>query len=120
MTKTSRESSKRIKILFINSLLNQMGGAEKNLYDIVHNIDRSKFFPYVLAFRGGELTTSLLRHGIPVETNGVSKLLTGYALKKGLELYRFLKREKIEVVVTYHHDSDIWGGGSPDWREFRL
>jgi len=100
-----------IKILFINSYLTgSMGGAEKIFCDIVLNIDRSKFSPYVLIFQAGELIHNLESNGIPVIVNNVSDLSSLYSLKKGLECYRFLKKENIQVVVTYHHDADIWGG----------
>ena len=66
--------------------------------------------PYVLAFKGGELTEELETRGINVQVNGVSKLISYNALKKGKDLYYFLKKVKIQVIVTYHHDADIWAG----------
>lgn len=102
--------TEKIRILYVTTLLDKMGGAEKNLCDIVLNIDRYKFTPYVLAFKGGELTNKLKAKGIHVQVNGITKLISLSALKKGKELYHFLKKTGIQVVVTYHHDADIWGG----------
>jgi len=108
--KELKTPGKKIKILFITGILDNRGGAEKNFFEIVLHIDRSQFTPYVLVFRGGKLANCLIDHGVPVEENGVTKLFSLYAWKKGYKLYRFLKKEEIEVVITYHHDPDIWGG----------
>ena len=56
------------------------------------------------------LTEHLARLGVSTSVNNLTKLLSMDAVRKGLALYRFLKRESIDVVVTYHHDADIWGG----------
>lgn len=39
--------SKPINILFIITLFNKMGGAEKNLFSILSNIDRKNFEPHL-------------------------------------------------------------------------
>ena len=99
----------KIRILFITSLLAKRGGAEKNFCDVLLGLDREKFSPSALVFQGGELADQLRRQGIPVEVNGVAKLASLHALKKGMEACRRMKKEGTEIVVTYHHDADIWG-----------
>ena len=105
-----RKDGAPVKVLYVITLLDRLGGAEKNLMDLVLNINREKFLPCVLAFIGGELTDRLAREGILVEVNGLRKLLSLGAIKKARVLYRFLRKEQIDVMVTYHHDADIWGG----------
>ncbi len=105
------DKQKKIKILFVITLLDKMGGAEKNLVDIVTNLNRQQFTPFVLVFKGGELTAYLQKEErAVVSTNGITRLISFYAIKKGIEYFRFLKKENIDLVVTYHHDADIWGG----------
>ena len=99
----------KIRILFITSLLAKRGGAEKNFCDVLLGLDRGKFSPSALIFQGGELADQLRRQGVPVEVNGISKLVSLHALKMGVEAYRRMKKERTEIVVTYHHDADIWG-----------
>jgi glycosyltransferase involved in cell wall biosynthesis len=105
-----KKNGSTVKVLYVTSLLNRMGGAEKNLVDILLNINRKEFSPGVLALVGGELTDWLTEKGIKVEVNNLHKIISLDALKKGRLLYNFLKKEKIDVMVTYHHDADIWGG----------
>ncbi len=100
---------KKINILFITSLLDRMGGAEKNLCDIVLHLNRDEFTPFVLAFKGGELTVMLAGQNIAVMENGIQQLFSIDTLKKGYSLWKFIRTEHIDVVVTYHHDADIFG-----------
>lgn len=101
---------KKIKILYIISLFAKQGGAERNLYDILCNIDKERFVPYVICLRGGELAEEIKSKGIHVETINLEKIMSTDAFKKGFKLFNFIRREQIQVVVTYHHDADIWGG----------
>lgn len=99
-----------IKILFVISLFDRLGGAEKNLRDVLLNLDRKKFKPYVIAFKGGFLTHFISTQGIPVEVYNIGKLLSLHTLIKSIALFKFIRNENIDVVVSYHHDADIIGG----------
>lgn len=101
---------KKIKVLFLTSLFGKMGGAEKNVYDIALNIDKSRFTPYVFCLKGGELVDDIRRKGVESRIIDLDKIISIEGVRKGAGLYRFLKSEKIDIVVTYHHDADIWGG----------
>lgn len=104
------DKKNKVRVLYIITLLDKMGGAEKNLCDLVTHLDRDRFTPYILAFKGGHITGQLADAGLPVSINNMTKLISVDAVRNGVELFRFLKREHIDVVVTYHHDADIWGG----------
>jgi len=71
-----------------------MGGAEKNLVDVVLNLNPEEFTPYVLALKGGELHQQACHGRLKVEVNNLQTLLSLDALKKGRALYRFLKKTK--------------------------
>lgn len=100
---------KKIKILFITSLLDRMGGAEKNLCEVVLHLNKNEFVPFVLAFKGGYLTKFLATEKIAVRENGIRKLFSAHTLLKAFDLLHFIRKEQIDVVVTYHHDADIFG-----------
>jgi glycosyltransferase involved in cell wall biosynthesis len=102
-------AQRKIRILFITSLLANRGGAEKNFSEILLGLDRRKFDPSALVFQGGEQSDHLRRQGIPVEVNGITRLLSRHAIQQGREAFRRMKAERTDVVVTYHHDADIWG-----------
>lgn len=98
------------KILFIISRLMKMAGSEKNLFEIVLNLDKSKWTPYVWTLIGGPLSEEMKRHGVEVEVRKVGKVFSIECLKLGWELIRFIRKKRIDLVVTYHTDSDIIGG----------
>jgi L-malate glycosyltransferase len=102
-------AQRKIRILFITSLLANRGGAEKNFCEVLLGLDRDKFDPSALVFQGGEQSDLLRRQGIPVHVNGVTRLLSLHAIRKGREALRRMKAERTDIVVTYHHDADIWG-----------
>jgi len=100
----------KIKVLYITTLFGKMGGAERNLYDIVTNIDRERFVPYIFCLKGGELVGEVTVRGIFARELQLEKIFSLDAARKGIDLFRFIREEGIKVVVTYHHDADIWGG----------
>jgi hypothetical protein len=57
---------KKNKILYIIDILDSIGGAEKNLCQIVENINREIFTPIICCLRGGTISTSLSQKGIQV------------------------------------------------------
>jgi glycosyltransferase involved in cell wall biosynthesis len=102
-------SSEKINILFIITLLERMGGAEKNLFDVVSNLDQEQFHSYVVAFKGGDVLNHLKAKGFNVYEYGITKLVSLLSLRKAWELRCFIKQTGIDIIVTYHHDADIWG-----------
>lgn len=101
---------KKIKVLYITSFFNKMGGAERNICDIVCNIHHERVIPYVFCLKGGELVEELKSKGIYTKIIELEKIFSIEAVRKGIDLYNFIRREDIKIVVTYHHDADIWGG----------
>jgi glycosyltransferase involved in cell wall biosynthesis/peptidoglycan/xylan/chitin deacetylase (PgdA/CDA1 family) len=100
----------KIKILYITNLFMKMGGSEKNIFDTIRSLDRNKYIPYVFALQGGEMVEKSNALGIYAKTIGLGKIFSLNAMRKGIRLFRFLRKEGIHIVITYHHDADIWGG----------
>lgn len=102
-------AEKKIKVLFIISTLQRNGGAEKNLCDVVEHLDPQNFISTVLTFQGGEVSKSLKSRGYDVYVYGIKKLLSTLSIIKAWELRRFIIKKEIDIIITYHHDADIWG-----------
>src|SRR5438105_2074326 len=100
----------KIHMCFIASQFKALGGAEKNVLDLVRRLDKERFLPFVVALQGGPLADELAEEGVPVLDMNIRKLASWRALGLGLRLVRFLRANRISLVVTYHHDADIWGG----------
>lgn len=98
-----------VKVLYLISFLKKMGGAEKNFVTLVHQMDRRRFEPIVAVLQGGDLVEDLRRDGLTVLDFSLQKICSLEGLRKGLQLARFIRRQGIRLVVTYHHDADLWG-----------
>ncbi len=100
----------KIKILYIIDMYCTMGGAEKNLYELVQHIDKRKFTPYVVCLKGGKLALMTQKIGVWIKNLDLKRIYGLRALKEGINLFKLIKRERFQIVVTYHKASDFWGG----------
>jgi len=100
----------KIKILYIIDVFDVMGGTEKILYEIVQHIDKKRFIPHIVCFEGGKLSLMTEKIGIWTKTLRLKNIYGIYSIIKGIELFKFIKRERFQIVVTYHESSDFWGG----------
>jgi L-malate glycosyltransferase len=99
-----------VTVLYIIDTFVLQGGAEKNLYQVVTYLDKSKYRPVIYCLWGGPMADKVKSEGIEVKDLMMSKIYGFKALVEGFKLYRFMKREKVRIVVTYHESSDFWGG----------
>jgi glycosyltransferase involved in cell wall biosynthesis len=104
-----RKSAEPIRILFLTSVLDSLGGSEKNILDLVKNLSKDRFRTYVVALRGGVILDQVKRLEIPVQDMSLKSILGIEGFVKGLRLYRFVRSERIDILMTYHEDADVLG-----------
>lgn len=91
--------NKRKKVAFIINNLG-MGGAENMLFEQVRVIDKSRFDPYIITILLNPKTNILGK--LPSDVKYL-ELLSFY------KLYSFLRREKIDAVITSLFDGNLYG-----------
>lgn len=87
------------------------GGAERKIYELAQRLDKN-LFRVTLASMECEATSAtdiIQKFGCTLETFKVKRIYGLSGLLQGLRFRRFLKREKIDILMTYHFGSDIWG-----------
>ncbi len=100
----------KIKVLHLIKTLD-LGGAEKNLLNLVKAYDKNKFEIHIGYSAGGKFESQI---------NSKDAILFKYAKKKYrikslhsaiivLRLYRYIRKNKIDVVHTHNFNSHIWG-----------
>ena len=96
----------QIKILhIINSL--GIGGAEVQLINLIRNLDDSNFSSTVCCVAsGGPLANELEKLGINVVVLGQKRKFDPRVL---LPLYRFMKKEHVDIVHTHLSRANLWG-----------
>lgn len=105
-----QKSAEPVRILFLTSVLDSLGGSEKNILKLVKNLSKDRFQTYVIALRGGMILKQVKQLGIPVQDMALKSIVSIDGFRKAVRLYRFLRSERIDILMTYHEDADVWGG----------
>jgi glycosyltransferase involved in cell wall biosynthesis len=110
-------TSKRINILYIIDIMDGVGGTERHLSHLVLNLPKDLFNCSVVAFDLGPniLVDRMRGAGIPVIHLPVGREYTLNAMKRAVELYRYIKTNNIDIVQTYHQKSDTFGALVAKW-----
>ncbi len=101
---------KRI-VLLTDCLADLAGGAEKQIYELAKGMDKNRYEVHVVSLDCWgqapreiiEATGSQLHIFRVVRVYGLSGLLQGF------RFYKFLKDNRIDILMTYHFSSDMWG-----------
>lgn len=96
-------------ILFLIDSLQVLGGAEKNLMQVVSLLDRSKYSPIVYCLKNGKADEELKSKKIYVHELKIKRIYGLDAFIKGIKFIRFIRKNKIKIFVTYFESSNIWG-----------
>jgi len=96
----------KIKIIYIITSLN-FGGAEKMLLDLVKYLDKERFEVKVATVvGGGAMVDDFRKVGVEVKIfQKKSKLGLGVVW----QIYKYLKKEKPQIVHTHLFGGDTWG-----------
>ncbi len=101
----------RIAILYLIDYFHRTGGTEKHLAQLIAGLPTKEFCCSLLAFDLGEnsLLDSLRAQGIPVIHLPVGREYVPHALLQAWRLSRLIRREKYDIVQTFHQKSDTYG-----------
>lgn len=102
-------ATESLKIFVVSSYLKTMGGAEKNVLDLCRGL-KDRCTIEAAGLQCGEVLEQVRATGVAAHDLGVRALLSTHSLRRGLWFWRKLRDERFDVVVTYHHDADIWAG----------
>ncbi len=100
----------KIKVFLLIDVMHALGGAERQILELAKNIDKSKYQLIVGCLSSKD---SLLREievlGVKIISFKVKRIYDLFGINQGLKFVKFLKQEKIDILITYHFGSDIWG-----------
>jgi len=103
------QTVKKTQIVFLIDYLKHKGGAEKNLFDIVTGLDKEKFECIVMSMQSGDMLDQVRESGIEAYDLNIKRIYSPIAIFKEIKLYFFLRKRKINILVTYHESSDFIG-----------
>ena len=103
--------SNKIHILFAIDYFHRTGGTERHLAQLVRLLSRDRFTCSVVVFDLGDnaLIDEMRTAGISVHNVPVGRIYAPNALRRAVELARIIRREKVDIVQTFHQTSDTFG-----------
>jgi L-malate glycosyltransferase len=105
--------SRKTKIAFVSHFDDLSMGGQRSMLFLIQNLDRTKFEPYCILPRQGELSKALEATGCMVEVVPLTPLKPKHYLtiiKNYFAIRRFLKRELIDIVhPDYERDALLCG-----------
>lgn len=102
---------KKHVVLLTDCLASDTGGAERNILELASRLDKKKFNITIISLEcEGEAPKEYIRSlGCEVLAFKVKRIYGFSGFIQGIKFYQFLRREKVDVLQTYHFSSDIWG-----------
>jgi glycosyltransferase involved in cell wall biosynthesis len=100
-----------IAILFVIDYFYRTGGTEKHLVQLISALPREEFRCAVVVFDLGAnpLLDELRRRGVPVLHVPVGREYVPNALRRAWQLARLIRRDRYDLVQTYHQKADTYG-----------
>lgn len=101
----------KIKVLHIIKSLN-LGGAETNLFNLVHSSDENKFELHVAYSQGGEIEGRFLTSGVKLLkfASDEHKIKSLASIPIIIRLAAYIKNNRIDIVHTHVFNGHVWGG----------
>ena len=99
------------RILFIIDWFHRTGGTEKHLAQLVAGLKAWAFDSTVVVFDRGEnpLLEGMVAGGVPVIHLPVGREYVPNALLQAWRLSRLIRRQRYDIVQTYHQKADTYG-----------
>ena len=105
---TTDSAEERIRLLKFITLF-AIGGTERQVVNLVRQIDRTKFDLRMACFRRwGHFLDDVVALNIPISEYPIRKLLHPKTVWQQLRFARFLRRERIQVLHTYGFYSSVF------------
>lgn len=99
----------KTSILFLIDVLTEVGGAEKNLMQLVTGLEPNKYNITVCCLRGGKVYEEMKSMKINVINLNLGRIYGFRSFIKAIKLIKIIKQEKVRLMVTYLEASDYWG-----------
>jgi glycosyltransferase involved in cell wall biosynthesis len=101
----------RIEILFLIDYFHRTGGTEKHLVQLITGLPAERFRCTVVVFDAGEntLLEELRSRNVPIIHLPVGREYVPNALRQAWRLSRLIRRNRYDIVQTYHQKADTYG-----------
>jgi len=105
-------SSLRKNVVLLTDCLKDLeGGAERQIFELARRLDKEKYAVTIASLECGSAAPRerIEAAGCRLLTFPVKRIYGPEGLVQGFRFVRFLKANRVRILVTYHFSSDIWG-----------
>jgi len=95
--------------LVIDVLEDIQGGAERQVYEFLKSHDKERFEVFLVVLHQESIPKEIRDLGVSARALGIKRIYDLGGLSAGWAFSDSLKARHIDVVLTYHFSSDIWG-----------
>jgi glycosyltransferase involved in cell wall biosynthesis len=99
-----------IHILFVIDQLCEAGGAERMLLNTIRLLPPDHFRCSLITFKIDESLELFKDLPCPCQILPLRNTYDWNALQTALKIRNFIRREKVQIVHTFHETSDLWAG----------
>jgi len=106
-----RHSTKKHIVLLTDCLADLAGGAEKQIYELARGLNKNLYDVHVVSLDcSGKAPRELIEStGSKLHVFRVVRVYGLSGLIQGIRFWHFLRKNRIDVLLTYHFSSDMWG-----------
>lgn len=96
-------------VILIDVLEHVHGGAEFQVYELIKNLDKTRFHVHLFILHQNDIPEEISRLPIEVKALGINRIYDISGFMAGVKFLNNLKKHKTDILMTYHFSSDIWG-----------
>jgi glycosyltransferase involved in cell wall biosynthesis len=104
------DMSRRTHVLFLIDQLCETGGAERVLLQTIRLLQKEHFRCSLATFKIDKSQELFRDLPCPCCVYPLKRTYDWNAFKTALSIRRFIRKEAVQIVHTFHETSDLWGG----------
>lgn len=102
---------KKLILILTDCLKDLEGGAERQIFELAKGLDKTVYHVTIASLEcEGTAPRSIIESaGCKLVIFPVKRIYGLSGILQGFSFFKFLKQNKLDVLMTYHFSSDIWG-----------
>lgn len=104
------DMSRPVHVLFLIDQLCETGGAERVLLQTIRLLQREHFRCSLATFKIDKSHELFRDLPCPCRVYPLKRTYDWNAIKIAVSIRRFIRKEAVQIVHTFHETSDLWGG----------
>ena len=108
---SEKDFRKKQIVLLTDCLAGFEGGSERQIFELAKRLDKAKYQITItsLECEGAAPEEPVRAIACDLKIFRVKRIYGLSGLREGWRFYHFLRKQKVDILMTYHFSSDIWG-----------